>query len=271
MGYGDSVMATAYARRAKQEHPDKDIYLGNGRVVEWDAAIFEGNPNLTHPDHLRESLAKDRAYFVPHYTGCRPYIRHVLADRVIWNEDHRVEPGDVFLSDAEIANGREKFGAGYILIEPHTKGTFGGNKSWHWDGWVAVAEELSASFDLLQNGVPKKSLPFGRHITASGPRRALQAVANASLVITTDGFLHHAAAALGVPAVVLWGARMNPRILGYESHENLYTGDGSSCGALSPCGHCREGMKRITPDMVIEAARKVLGENSCAVPVTRAS
>ena len=254
MGVGDNIMATAWARQAKIENPNAFVFLGNGRYCEW-SEVFENNPNVSHPKWLATAQAVGNAVFVPHYTGNRPYIRQKDSENVEWNPEHRVVPGDIFLNEVERQWATDNCGKDYILVEPHTKGTFGGNKGWLWDRW----QELAKRLPLVQNDpMGKKALDGAKVLKADGIRKMLAMVANARLVIATDSALHHAAAALGVPAVVMWGARLHPSILGYESHVNLYTGDGENCGYCLPCKHCEDGMKRITVDMVEDAARRLL-------------
>lgn len=245
MGFGDAIMASAWARRAKQENPDAKIFLGRPGKPEW-SVVWENNPNIS-----KDYKPGDKAVFVPHYTGCRPYIAGTTGANIIYAEDHRAIPGDIFLTDEEMEPFRQY--AGSILIEPHIKGSFSGNKAWFWDRWVEVAKALPS----IQIGdKSKRPLPGAKRVHTGNFRQALAAVSQASLVITTDGALHHAAAALGKPAVVLWGARTHPKILGYDTHANLYTGSGESCGSMSPCPHCIDAMKRISVEMVIEAARE---------------
>jgi ADP-heptose:LPS heptosyltransferase len=78
----------------------------------------------------------------------------------------------------------------------------------------------------------------------------LAMVAQAKLVVTTDGMLHHAAAAFGVPAIVLWGGVVSPKILGYPTHINIWNG-AQPCGSYAEvCSHCREAMDSISVDQV---------------------
>lgn len=250
MGLGDEIMATAWARRAKQKHPDQKVFIGPENKPEWSVA-WENNPNINKPSDFVKAN-KDPVVWVPHFTGHRPYIKGCTAGNIIYDEEHRAIPGDVFLTDQEIEPFREY--AGSILIEPHIKGSFSGNKAWFWDRWQEVARKLP---NVIQIGDKnKKALPGVRRVHTGNFRQALAVVSQASLVITTDGALHHAAAALGKPAVVLWGARTHPKILGYDTHLNLYTGNGESCGSMAPCQHCMEAMKKITVEMVLEAVRE---------------
>lgn len=249
MGLGDEIMASAWARRAKQKHPDKKVFIGPENRPEW-SVVWENNPNINRPVEFVKAN-KEPTVWVPHYTGHRPYIKGTKGTNIVYNEDHRPIPGDVFLTQKEIEPFRQYEGA--IVIEPHIKGSFSGNKSWFWDRWIEVARDI----DCIQIGDRnKRPLPGATKVRTGDFRQALAVVSLASLVITTDGALHHAAAALGKPAVVLWGARTHPKILGYDTHQNLYTGDGESCGSMAPCKHCSDAMKRISVDMVLEAVRE---------------
>jgi ADP-heptose:LPS heptosyltransferase len=258
MGLGDEIMASAWARRAKQKNPDAKIFIGPVNKPEW-SVVWENNPNINRPAEF-DKHATEKVSWVPHFTGHRPYINGCTPGNIIYDEDHRPEPGDVFLTDKELEPFRKY--AGSILIEPHIKGSFSGNKAWFWDRWQGVVDGLGRTGRVVQIGDRnKKALHGVERIHTGDFRQALAVVSLASLVITTDGALHHAAAALGKPAVVLWGARTHPKILGYDTHQNLYTGNGESCGSMAPCQHCMQAMKKITVEMVLEAARSHLVRN----------
>lgn len=261
MGWGDDIMSTAWARRAKQKDPDALVFLGaEGKRIEW-TEVFEGNPNIAHPKQLKALKPK---VFVPHYTGNRPYIKGTSEDgRIIYASDHRTEKGDIFLQPAEIEWARQELVRaigrhdGFILIEPHVKGTFAGNKAWLWDRWREVAEKVQAP--IIQTGsINRPLLPKAQLIETKTIRQAFAVLSLAACVVVTDGALHHAAAALDVPAVVLWGARTNPLILGYPDQSNLWTGQGDGCGAMLECKHCIDGMNAITVDMVLSAIEGIL-------------
>jgi ADP-heptose:LPS heptosyltransferase len=91
------------------------------------------------------------------------------------------------------------------------------------------------------------------HIVTPSFRVAISAMSGASLYIGPDGGLHHVAAALGIPAVVLWGGVASPKNLGYDFHTNIWHGD-EPCGTVNGiCGHCKEAMAKITVEEVLEA------------------
>ncbi len=69
-------------------------------------------------------------------------------------------------------------------------------------------------------------------------RNALAILSKAKLFVGTDGGLHHAAAALGIPSVVIWTGFSSPRHLGYDTHRNIHDGS-EPCGTFnSVCKHC---------------------------------
>ena len=250
MGLGDAIMSTAAARRMKQENPSAHVVVGNGREMSW-SPVFENNPNITPPERADRSKLE----WVRNHAGNRPYIDYQrTSDRIVYREDFSPEKGDFFPNptDTKFA---ERFYGDFVVIEPHTKGSFSGNKEWFPAAWQAVADGLARQGRrVIQLGQgQKRGLDGVERVVTPSFRWAMAVLQKASLLVTTDGAMHHAAAAVGTPAVVLWGARTHPKILGYPEHRNLYTGKGESCGSIAPCSHCREAMGRITVGMVLEA------------------
>lgn len=180
--------------------------------------------------------------------GQRPYIDYfkTTSDKVVYNERFKVEPGELYLTDEE----RAKFSGGFIYIEPNTKGTFGGNKDWGFDKWQEVVKKLPYRF-IQGHG---KKLDGVEQIPTKTFREACALLSHADFFVGTDGGLHHAAAALGKRAVVVWGGLVSPKILGYDSHINLHSGT-YSCGSTKACDHCRKALNWVTVDMVCDALR----------------
>jgi ADP-heptose:LPS heptosyltransferase len=100
-----------------------------------------------------------------------------------------------------------------------------------------------------------------RRVETSSFRDACRLLSNADLFVGTDGGLHHAAAALGKRAVVVWGGLVSPKILGYDSHINLHSGT-HSCGSEGPCLHCRKALDWVTVDMVVSAIESLCDRDS---------
>jgi hypothetical protein len=259
MGYGDQLMATGLARGARAR--GVRIALGDGQRILWDkhsAEVFKGNPNLAQPG---EERAKDLEW-VGYFKGSRIYNSQDAAKaRWIWNPDWRRIRGEVFFSGGEV-RAAERIGDDFVLIEPNVPWwkSVAANKDWGRRNYQAVADRLAAKglrvvqlmhdrTEVRLGGVePARSLSF---------RDALSQLKRAKLFIGPEGGMHHGAAALGVPAVVLFGGFIPPETTGYPEHANL-TGGAEACGRYTPCDHCKAAMAAIGVDEVVAAAMERL-------------
>lgn len=246
MGLGDWVMSTAQARRENNRTGLRCVFTdGVNEYYEHD--VFKNNPRIAQ--NLRDG---ERYVAIANFPGCRPYIKGYEHGRYIWDEHFRADPGELFLSSKER---KYALPEPYVLIEPCVKGEGQKNKDWGWENWLEVAK---APFPFLQIGSREKRRLPGVRFMETSFRQALGLLKGASLLVTTDGALHHAAAALGVPAVVIWGGFTSPENLGYASHRNLWAGV-DPCGRwLEPCKHCRDALDAITPQNVIDAIGETL-------------
>lgn len=254
MGLGDQLMATGMARGAKER--GKRIAFGDGRRIIWDGnspAIFRNNPNIAPPGTVSADLE-----WVPFYKGSRLYNSHdPVRRRWVWNKEFKAIPGEVFLDEVEV-RWAETIGSDFVVIQPNLPWhkSVSPNKDWGRAKYQMIADALSVRNDVLQFDGREK-LRGVRVVTAPSFRHALAALARARLYIGPEGGLHHGAAAMGTPAVVLFGGFIPPSVTGYDMHTNL-TGGAEACGSLETCQHCRGAMEAITPDDVYDAARKWL-------------
>lgn len=236
MGFGDWVMASAAAEAAPV---GRRAVFGDGKTPHW-SIVWENNPKIAG------TAGKD-TFWVPDYPGHRPYIKRFEPGRYVFDESFRAPYGRIYISPQERDWAAAQIKGDYIIVEPYVKENVPGlklglNKAWN--GWD---ELLKFDYPWLQIGDrPAKT----RQVITGNIRKALAMVAGAKLVVTTDGMLHHAAAALGIPAVVLWGGVVSPKILGYPTHFNVWNG-AKSCGSFAEiCPHCREAMDSISVDQV---------------------
>lgn len=253
MGWGDNLMATGLAKGAHAR--GKKIAFGDGNRIIWDQhsqEVFKWNPNIAAPGRERDSCIE----WIPFHKGHRIYNRQD-GDRWIWNMGFRPTPGEVFLDDIEKKAGR-RYGSGFVLIEPQSARwkSVAANKDWGRHNFLAVAERLQgAGYKVCQFISDKGSplLPGVVGLASSSFRDAVSILSNAAMYIGSEGGLHHAAAAVNIPAVVLFGGFIPPKVTGYPTHANL-TGGAEACGSLKPCEHCRKAMERITVEEVVEEA-----------------
>ncbi len=99
------------------------------------------------------------------------------------------------------------------------------NDTWRWTPSGPVVTPTLTWYQVGNSSAKK----YTNWIETKTFREALAILNKASVFVGTDGGLHHAAAALGIPSVVIWTGFSSPRHLGYDTHRNIH--DGSE-----PCG-----------------------------------
>jgi ADP-heptose:LPS heptosyltransferase len=247
LGYGDQLLATGIAKRARLFRPGKKICIGDGTQVEC-GEVFENNPHIS-----REIVPG--CIWVHSHKGFRPYVENdkCTTEKLAWKREFKAYPGELFLTAEEKAKWTQ---TDFVYIEPNIKGWLGPNKDWGFDRWQEVVNRLPG-IRWVQG--PGRKLDGVEQVQTASFRDACALLSRASLFVGTDGGLHHAAAALGKKAVVVWGGFTHPRNLGYDDHINLHSGV-EPCGSLKPCDHCKKAMDRITVEMVVKAIE------SCCLP-----
>lgn len=267
MGYGDEIMAAGVA-----EHVARAV---NGQVAIVDRA---GRPRwsevwLNHPDIAVPKAAEAAKARVVNCPTARPYIdrwttwhgqpSHVFSK--VWRA--RDYPAKIYLAEDELSMARKilQDRGPFVIIDPTMRPARGPNRDLGWEKYQAVVERMR-DVQFYQVGpnpsvenVEKCTLRGASYIATFTFREACAMLAMASAYVGPEGGLHHAAAAVGARAVVVFGEHTDPETTGYESHTNIYTGKpGEPCGHFAPCDGCREAMERISVDQVVNALRGIL-------------
>lgn len=237
MGVGDWIMATADAKDVNEKYGVRVVF-GDGQNQHY-SEVFDRNPRIA-----QELLPGERFAWVANYPSRRPYIKQVHKYHFDFHEEFKARAGELFPSAPK--------SGGYVLIEPNVKKQYliGANKDWGFSNWKELVRKIDCEWYQMGNG---PMLDKKRMIKTPTFTDAVNHLAGARLLITTDGALHHAAAALGIPAIVLWGGVASPRNLGYDTQTNIWHG-AEPCGTHSKkCAHCQQAMKKITVDEVLSA------------------
>ncbi len=263
MGLGDDIMLVGEARELRKTDP-RLVAAAHGRSGYRVSPVFLNNPHMAPTDQVRAALAgagRDRFQWLDENAG-RRYRAFETIDRRFWTA---VGPtrGDLFLTAAErawAANAVRQAGLhnqAFTVIEPHLKPRACPNKDWGFDRYQEVVELASPhSFvQLIQRG--QKPLRSCAWIKTPDFRHAAAVLQLAAAAVLPEGGLHHAAAALGVRAVVIFGGYISPVQTGYPEHVNLFTG-GEPCGWRKPCAHCRAAMDAIAPEQVAHELQALL-------------
>jgi hypothetical protein len=248
MGWGDEIIASGQARLLQLVDPRKVAVYGHNGEQRWHPA-WENNPRIAKPGETNTQILRNGP-------SLRPYIKAKEDTRWIWRE-WECPRGELYLSDHEKA--LAELHSGFIIVEPNLKLRASPNKNWGWDNWIKFMQ--IAPEGIAQLGPPgTKSLPGAYRIQTDDFREAVAVLSKARAYVGHEGGMHHAAAALGIPAVVIFGGFISPLQTGYKEHRNLYAG-GKPCGMRVKCPHCEKAMRDISPEDVLENLLMVLGEN----------
>lgn len=269
MGFGDQILAAGQAQVLFDRSPDAgpimfvDVY-GNRR---WQP-VWDHNPVI-----LDIKTQYTGGPILHTGKGCIPYLKYPKVksgwEFTNWRaRDHR---GRLYLTEEEFNGGINllKRTGPFVLIEAAGRDRKNRNRCWPFPKWQELVVFLNdvLPWPLLQLDHDMADRLAGVGLVQHKDFRAACGVlAAARLYIGPEGGLAHAAAALGIPAVVLWGGCLPVEILGYPEHVNLvYDHPETPCGSIKPCAHCDAGWQALTPEHVVHAVQTALGQS--AVPL----
>jgi len=265
MGYGDEIMAVGYARVAIE----RALHHMHAYICDWKGnprwhAMFLNIPWLLHP-----SVLDSRAIKVKNGINCRPYLDNKKCgpDNFGYNYDYSVNDfkGAIWFNDSETGAWSNSAMKDAIVIEPNVKGLK--NKDWGFEKYQEIIDSFPdvnwVQFKYINQPM---NLPDARmlsgvtQIVTPTFRHAALLLKNSSGFLGPEGGLHHAAGVLDIPAVVIFGGFVDPKLTGYTLHTNLYESMGreEACGFRSICPHCVASMKAISVDMVKDSVGGLL-------------
>jgi ADP-heptose:LPS heptosyltransferase len=250
IGMGDELMVTGHVREMQLRDPRK-VRLDYGKKL-WNA-VFDHNPRIARPDENG-----DFQIYHPRSNGLRPYAAAKSTDRWVWRE-YQPLAGELYLQPDEIAFA-EQFTPD-VVIEPTLKSGASPNKQWGRERWrVLIMLMRAAGIRAVQMGPMGTPRASGvEFIETRSFRLACAVLKRARAAVLHEGGMHHAAAAVGVRAVVLYGGFISPAQTGYSLHTNVFTGR-KPCGMRIACNHCAAAMAQITPQVVLAELAKLLAK-----------
>lgn len=257
MGWGDELMVTGQARVMQERDPRKVRIVYERR--RWHEA-FDHNPRIARPEEQGDFQVLE-----PRRDWLRPYCVQKRVDRWIWRK-YEPPAGELYFTEAELDFGERH--AGRVIVQPHLKAGASPNKQWGWINWNKLAwlarEKLGVTVTQIGSGtVPV--IDGAEHIGTAGMRLAAAMIARARAVVASEGGLHHVAAAVGTPAVVIYGGYISPAVTGYPEQKAFFGTSAKyplGCGNRQECDHCRQAMASISPEAVFEALREILERRS---------
>jgi hypothetical protein len=244
MGWGDELMAAGEARRRHAATGQPVAIVGAAGEARW-SELWSGLPYILRAPTRGCDVVRNGP-------NARPYIQGKSDTHWAWRP-YKPAPAEIRFTDAELA--WREAARGMVLIEPNVKRQQHANKDWGWSRWLQLAQVIGQP--IAQMAPPNAAeLPGATIIRPPTFRHALAVLSGARAIITSEGGLHHGAAAVGVPAVVTFGGFIHPQSTGYDTHRNL-VGDPVACGSRLPCRHCANAMARITVEQVLGALKEV--------------
>lgn len=195
----------------------------------------------------------------------------ILASFGVKAIDHRTE---MYFTDAERQAARATLracgvGDRYIAIEPNSRGEwFSDLRVWPVDRWQQVVDRLRAAFKeswrIVQVGEAGRPVLNGV-VDMTGKtsfREAVLTLSEARLFLGLEGGLMHAANAVGVPSVIVWGGTTEPGFAAYpERHAVICRHvECAPCGLRRDCPHEKRCLTSIDVDSVCDAASRLLTE-----------
>lgn len=246
-------MAAGQARRLHGKVRRKIAIFGrNGRPRFHD--LWRGLPYIATLDEIASGLEVQKLLNGP---GARPYIDYSRSTTRSWRfQPWDCQPGEILLSEEERDFGARH--AGHVVVEPSVKASASPNKSWGYGRTQDLARRMKLPWAQVgpndarwMTGVERIVTPTFRHAAA--------VLSQARCYVGPEGGLHHAAAAFGIPAVVIFGSYISPEVTGYAGHTNIYRPHGPGpCGARRECHQCRAAMNAITPEEIAQHLERTL-------------
>jgi len=296
IGHGDDIMATAYARAAVEHFHNQEKPIAvkcvfgnpetfhnkvNNTLAVHTSEVFRNNPYCLQPGDDHPNIV-----CIPDYPGARVSIdyensvwesidRGAYSERVIrqfkFDPNFRAKAGDLIFDQDELGNAMRFVSRNlppeFYVIEPCGKRDYHSNKLWPFNRWQEFIYDVpdNVTFVQFKHNAEDLDLADGDHakihrVEGSTFREAcaIMQVGKRGYV-GTDGGLHHAAAAMDLPALVLWGHYSSPANFGYFGHVNIQgkamDAGGSwiagPCGNLRNCDICTESMQSIPVKEVV--------------------
>lgn len=257
MGLGDEIMAAGHAQVVYEADPTRRVAICDTQGNVRSHSVWQNNPVIAGPQYAR---TKEVTRIV-NAVGARPYIRYPYSHDApcrftSWRARDHV--GRVYLTRGDETVARQHAARRpYVLIEPSLKDSQTRNKQWGFSRYAEVVQACPDIRFIRVTHADQRHLPGAEHIFGLQLVHMLGMVKNAAAVLVPEGGLHHAAAAFGTKAVVLFGSRVPVETLGYPDQVNLGTDD-IVCGMHHPCNHCKAVWDRVTVEDVVAALRKAL-------------
>jgi len=274
-GIGDAILHTAAIRGWKAKNPQGRVFvyctndsyyevlrenphIDSLRRLTWAHYLFGQLPGVRRWVKQNMRVA-DYARVAPSLFGSEPAGRVIGEMLGVKVDDASPE---LHLTKDEIEIGKQRLASYRLPVALHVLGRCTENKQWPYANWEAVVTGCP-QFAFIQLGLTDEPLIMGavdlRGLTL---RESFAVTKHCRAFVGVDSAPAHAAAALKIPAVVLFGPS-SPEVWGHSTARNLYVQQ--RCGpcidtlATGQCPYERACMSAISVTAVQEALVELIG------------
>jgi ADP-heptose:LPS heptosyltransferase len=243
-GIGDCILMTPLFRQLKIDHPAGNliVYCQSASHEE----VLRNNPHIASLRRFRTPVkylnriirrfTKKVFLRYPAYGNVKPALTYdrqassIIAD--IFDVKLASESPEIFLTAGEEAAGSSRVaGSAGPLVAIATTAAFSANKNWYDDRWEALVGR-HPGYTFVQLGAPgEKPIKGTRDLLGLPLRASFAVLRHCTALVGPDTAITHAAAALGVPTVALFGPT-SPKTWGHRGQCQMYT--------RMPCSPCIE-------------------------------
>lgn len=239
-GRGDVLLLTAVFRAIRHARPNVRLgYMGRFEELLWNNGDIDGVLNRPSSDSLFDNVcAPTSVVSIDYRPFCQqPLKRHIVE---IMCDLAGVRPASteprLMLTDDEISDGQAiarqiaAEGGDRPLVGIHC-GASTRNREWRLEKWHELIHRCAALTFVQFHGNAEPRVQ-GALSAGSGLslRETAAVLAHCTSVVAVDSWINHAAAALNVRGVVLFGAS-HPNVFGHSIHENVFLSE-------TPCAPC---------------------------------
>lgn len=159
---------------------------------------------------------------------------------------------------SKLCEGLEK---DFITIEPHSKDNYTPNRTYPFEKWQNIVDELSNQIQVVQIGTPQskllKNVVDMRGLTSF--REAALLIGRSRLFMSAEGGLTHAATTTETPALTIITGYQHSNMVAYPQNININISDHGPCGLKIKCEDCeREALEHNEKEIIDKALEYLL-------------
>jgi ADP-heptose:LPS heptosyltransferase len=277
MGLGGHLTWTAVARELVHKSQVNGLKIlpveasGNNIINIIQSEVFSNNPYFT------TDTAYEPKFVLPMNLPETNYCKQDLPHRVVQRGDKHIieqiceyydilEPElrcEFFLLNEEKQKAREilkKVDKNFIVIEPHSKTNYTPNRSYSFEKWQKIVNELSELRTVIQIGA-KGSKILDNVIDFTGIvtfREATEIIEHSDLFLSTEGGMAHGATTTSTKSIIIFTGYQSEKMVAYPQNININISSHGPCGLKIPCEQCKKDVESHNEKEIVKIASEYL-------------